>query len=532
MDPITLEVIGSALLSITENMGQTLIRSAFSPNIKERRDCSTALFDAQGRVIAQAEHIPIHLGSLLGVVQAVRDRFGNAIEPGDVFMANDPYSGGGTHLPDVTVVTPIFHGEELVAFAANLAHHYDIGGAVPGGIAGNTETIYAEGLRLPPVRLQRGGAWSRDVLDIFLLNCRDPEMRRLDLEGQLAANRVGAQRVSALVETYGLAVLTGAMDALLDYGERKLRAAAAQVPDGEFSFVTYLDDDGVGTQDIPIAVKLSISGDQLHLDFTGSGSQVKGAINVVPAALLATVYYAVKAALDPTIPANGGFHRALSVYAPPGSILNPRPPAAVGARTDTCQVVAGAVLAAFAQALPGRIPAGSNDASSAVVFSGVHPHSKKPFIYVEAVGGGAGARPQGDGLDGVQVHVTNTSNLPVESLENNYPLLIERYEFIDGSGGRGRYRGGMGLRRDVRCLADQVVFSSHGDRHRHRPWGLAGGGPGRPGAYILNPGQAGERRLPAKVSGVMLNQGDLLRIETPGGGGYGIPDDGNGDGSR
>jgi len=523
-----LEVIGSALLSIAENMGQTLIRSAFSPNIKERRDCSTALFDARGRVIAQAEHIPIHLGSLLGVVAAVRERFGGDIRPGDVFMANDPYSGGGTHLPDVTMVTPVFHGEELVAFAANLAHHYDIGGAVPGGIAGNTESIYAEGLRLPPVRLQRGGSWCRDVLDIFLLNCRDPEMRRLDLEGQLAANRVGAQRVAALVETYGLPVLTRAMDALLDYGERKLRAAVAQVPDGEYSFTTCLDDDGAGAHDIPIAVTVSVSGDDLHLDFTGSGSQVNGAINVVPAALLATVYYAVKAALDPTIPANGGFHRAVSVYAPPGSILNPRPPAAVGARTDTCQVVAGAILAAFAQALPGRIPAGSNDASSAVVFSGIHPESKKPFIYVEAVGGGAGARPKGDGLDGVQVHVTNTSNLPVESLENNYPLLIERYEFIDGSGGRGRWWGGMGLRRDVRCLTDQVVFSSHGDRHRHRPWGLAGGGPGGPGAYILNPGQPDERRLPAKVSGAILNQGDLVRIETPGGGGYGVPDNENG----
>lgn len=517
LDPITVEVIGNALFSVAETMGITLVRSAFSPNIKERRDCSAALFNAQGETIAQAEHIPLHLGSMMGVVQEVCKRYRGKVREGDVFIANDPYLAGGTHLPDVTVVTPVFYRGELVAYVANIAHHYDIGGATPGGIAGNAESIYSEGLRLPAVRLKRDGDWCSSVLEIFLLNCRHPEDRLLDLKGQVATNAVGALRLREILERYGHKRVLAASEALLDYAERRLRTAVGGLPDGEYPFTTYLDDDGVDARDIPISVTLRVHGDQLQLDFSGSAPQVRGAINVPRSALLATVYYAVKAALDPALPANGGFHRAITIQAPPGTIVNPEPPAAVGARTDTCQAIAGAILGAFAQVIPERIPAGSNDASTAFVLAG------DDFIYVEAVGGGSGARPHKDGLDGVQVHITNTSNLPVESLEIHYPLRVERYEFISGSGGAGRFRGGLGLRRDIRVLAEEARLSTHGDRHRHAPWGLAGGHAGRPGAYIINPGGSHERRLPSKCAAVSLKRGDLLRIETPGGGGFGDP---------
>jgi len=516
-DPITVEVIGNALLSVAETMGITLVRSAFSPNIKERRDCSAALFSTQGEMIAQAEHIPLHLGSMMGVVQEVCRRYPDQIREGDVFIANDPYVAGGTHLPDVTVVTPVFYRGKLVAYVANIAHHYDIGGATPGGIAGSAENIYSEGLRLPAVRLKREGDWCSSVLEIFLLNCRHPEDRLLDLKGQVATNTVGAFRLIEILKRYGHEKVLAASEALLDYAERRLRTAVRSLPDGEYSFTTYLDDDGVDARDIPIRVTLRVHGDQLELDFSGSAPQVHGAINVPRSALLATVYYAVKAALDPGLPANGGFHRGVSVHAPPSTIVNPEPPAAVGARTDTCQAIAGAILGAFAEAIPGRIPAGSNDASTAFVLAG------DDFIYVEAVGGGGGARPHKDGLDGIQVHITNTSNLPVESLEIHYPLRVERYEFISDSGGAGRFRGGLGLRRDIRVLAEGVHLSAHGDRHRHAPWGLAGGHAGRPGAYIINPGGPHERRLPSKCAAASLKRGDLLRIETPGGGGYGDP---------
>ena len=523
VDRITAEIIGTGLLSIAEEMGQALVRSAFSPNIKERRDCSTALFDWEGRTLAQAEHIPLHLGSLLGVVEKVVEMYGGEVRDGDAFVSNDPYLGGGTHLPDVTIVTPLFCEGQLLAYAASIAHHSDIGGAVPGGIAGNTETIYAEGLRIPPVRLVEAGRISEDFLRIFRANCRQPDQRETDLRGQLAANRLAEARLHELCKTHGSAAIREAAVELLDYGERSLRAAVEALPDGAYTYRDALDSDGVTDQPVPIQVTIHVSGTDLQFDFAGSSPQVRGAINVPAAALRATVYYAVKAVLAPDLPPNGGFHRAIRIAAPEGSIANPLPPAAVGARTDTCQVVAGAILGAFAQALPGHVPAPSHDTSTSVVFSGVHPDTREEFVYVEAVGGGGGARPAQRGLDGVQVHVTNTANLPVEVLEQEYPLRVERYEFREGSGGAGRFRGGRGLRRDVRVLCDGVAVSTHADRHRRAPAGLDGGCPGAIGAFILNPGTPHEKRLPSKIAGMELRCGDLLSIRTPGGGGHGEP---------
>ena len=523
IDRITAEIIGSGFLSIAEEMGLTLVRSAFSPNIKERRDCSTALFDWRGRTLAQAEHIPLHLGSLLGVVEAVQEQFAGRIEDGDSFVSNDPYLGGGTHLPDVTVVTPLFHDGELLAFAASIAHHSDIGGAEPGGIAGSTETIYAEGLRIPPVRIVRNGELNEDLLRVFCANCRQPKQRETDLRGQLAANELARRRLDEMGGSHGAKQLKAAAKELLDYGERRLRAAIRQLPDGQYNSADCLDDDGVASEPVPIEATLIVSGDDLSIDFTGTSSQVRGAVNVPTAALRATVYYAVKAALDPDLPPNGGFHRAIHIHAPPGTLVNPVPPAAVGARTDTCQRIAGMVLEALAQAIPDRIPAPSHDTSTSVVFSGGHPRTGDEFVYVEAVGGGGGARPDRDGLDGIQVHVTNTANLPVEVLELEYPLRVERYSLTERSGGAGRFRGGHGLRRDVRALCDDVTLSAHSDRHRFAPPGRAGGQPGKTGAFILNPGTPEERKLPSKVAGVVLNEGDVLSIRTPGGGGYGPP---------
>jgi len=522
-DPITLAVIANGLVAIAEAMGEALVRSAFSPNIKQRRDCSTAMFDARGQLIAQAEHIPLHLGSMLGVVEAVLNSHPReTLGPGDAFVANDPYLGGGTHLPDVTVVSPFFFEGRLRGFVANVAHHADIGARAPGGISGDARSIDDEGLRLAPTRLATARGLRREVLDLFTSRCRMPEQRRLDLTGQVAANRVGLAKLEELFARHGAARALDAMGDLLAATERRLPAAIAQLPDGAHDAEDYMEGvEGEGL--IPIRVRVDVLGDRLVLDFAGTGPPSCGAINVPRNALLATVYYAVKACLAPDAPSNAGLHRAIEVVVREDSIVNARPPAAVGARTDTCQQVAGRILEAFAKAMPGALPAPANDASTAVVFSGVDPRGGREYVYVEAIAGGAGGGPDDDGLDGVQVHVTNTSNLPVESLEHAYPLLVERYEFVPDSGGPGRFRGGLGLRRDVRVVDHEAAFSAHGDRHARPARGAAGGLPGACGAYILNPGSDAERRLPAKVSGVALEPGSIVRVQTPGGGGYGPP---------
>jgi len=513
-DIVTAKIIGNRLKTIAELMGEVLVRSAFSANIKERRDCSTAVFDARGRLVAQAEHIPLHLGSMMGLVEEVIKRFRGNIEPGDVFIANEPYCGG-THLPDVTVISPYFECDRLVNFVANIAHHSDIGGAVPGGIAGNARTIYEEGLRITPVKLVRSGKLDENLLDFIIKNCRVPDERYTDLKTQIATNKVGIRYLGELYARYGVKVVGSSVEKLLSYTEKRLRAKIEKIPDGKYFFEDRLDDDGVSDNPTPIKVCIEVNGGKLKIDFTGSGRQSGGAINVVRSALVATVYYAVKAFLDPELPANEGLKRAVSIKAPPGSIINPEEPAAVGARTDTCQRVAGTMIGAFNKAMPERAVSGSNDASTAIVLS-----KEKEFVYVEAVGGGAGASESGDGPDGVQVHVTNTSNLPIESLEAEFPIRVLSYEFIPDSGGKGKYRGGLGIRRKIEILEDDVVFSSHGDRHKFPPWGWNGGQDGRCGRFLIN-----GKTVPSKCSNIILKKGDTIVIETPGGGGFGNPSD-------
>src|SRR5215471_6473850 len=402
MDRITLEVIGSALLTVAEEMGAALIRASYSTNIKERRDCSTAIFDARGRVIAQAEHIPMHLGSLLGTVEEILRRYPiQELAPGDMFVVNDPYSGGGTHLPDINLVAPVFAGNEPFGFVANIAHHADRTGE-------RIRNIWDEGLRIPPIRLIERGRLREDVMELLLANFAVPDERRGDFRAQLAVNRLGERRLGELVARWGPATVRAACDELLAWGERKIRAAITAVPDGVYRFTDALDDDGVGDTPVPIAVAVTVEGDVMRLDFAGSGPESRGDLNVVRGALLATVYYAVKAVLDPTIPANGGFYRAISVDAPEGTIVSARPPAPVAWRTQTCQRIADVVLGALAQIVPERVPAAGNGANCAMVFSGVDAAGGKPYVYLETLAGGAGGTIEGDGMDAVQVHVTNT----------------------------------------------------------------------------------------------------------------------------
>ena len=523
VDPITVEVVGNALMACAEEVGASLIRAAFSSNIKERADCSVAVFDSKGRLIVQAEHIPIHLGSMLGIVDHITRRYTlDQIHPGDVFVANDPYHGGGTHLPDITVAAPVFFDGRLVAFVANIAHHSDVGGRVPGSNSGDTRHIFEEGLRIPPVKIMNAGSIDQDVLDIILINSRLPRERSGDLKAQISAASTGGERIRRLYEKYGADRMQGCLDSLLAYAERRIRGRIAGVPHGTYHFVDYLDDDGVTPEPVRIEVTITVTGDTIHLDFTGSGREAGGALNVVEMALRATVYYAIKAILDPSCPSNAGFQRAIVIKAPPHTIVNALPPAPVSARTETCQRITDVIFGAMAQAVPERVVAGCNSTLNGINISGVDPRTGEFYVYPETIGGGMGARPHKDGLDGVHVHVTNSSNLPVEALETEYPLRVERYELVQDSCGSGRYRGGMGIRRDIRALGHVAELSTHADRQKFVPWGLQGGKSARPGRLVINLGAPGERVLPSgKMSGVMLKPGDVLTVITPGGGGYG-----------
>jgi N-methylhydantoinase B len=526
VDPITAEVLGNALQSIAEEMGVALVRSAYSTNIKERRDCSCALFDPRGQLIALAEHIPVHLGSMQGLMGELVTRFGDQMRPGDAFIANDPFRGGGSHLPDITLVRPVFQQGCLVAYVANIAHWADVGGRWPGGgTAGDATEIFQEGLRIPPTRIMTGDRLRQELVNLLLSNMRDREERLGDLRAQIASLNLGERRLLELFQRYGSELMEACIAELLDYSERRLRHALLGLPEGVYSFTDHLDDDGVGEEPLPICVQVTISHQpqpSINFDFSGTAPQAAGGVNMVWPALLATVMYAVKAVVAPDVPPNAGFQRPIHIHAPSGSLVNASEPAAVGGRTDTCQRVVDTILGALAQATPERVVAASTGATTAVIFGGTAALSSRDFVYVEALGGGMGARATRDGMDGVQVHITNTSNLPVEAMELEYPLRVLCYELVPDSGGPGRYRGGLAIRKEYQALAP-LLFSAHSDRHRIAPWGLEGGEPGARGRFTLNPGTAREQVIRSKVSGVLVRQGDVLRVQTAGGGGFGSP---------
>jgi N-methylhydantoinase B len=524
-DPIEMEVFSNRLLSITEEMGNTLIRSSFSSNIKERKDCSVALFDAAGRLVAQAAHVPVHLGSLSGGIDAVLRRYGVAgIRPGDAFLCNDAYLAGGTHAPDITVVSPIFCDGALRFFAANIGHHTDVGGAVPGSTSHHLKTVWEEGIRLPAMRIVRQGELDLDLLEMIAHNTREPDNRMHDIRAQIATNDKGARLMLELVGQSGLDTVLSAIDGILRYTERRLRNRIAQLPPGSASFIERMDDDGMGGDPVVIQANVQARDGQLHVDFIGTAKQARGAFNLPASALNASVYFAVKAMLDPELMPNNGLFLPITITAPEGTITNPVFPAAVGARVTTAQRVAGTVIGALGQLLPpGRGMASSNDVMPSMLFSGPMRDGKGTFVYLETLGGGAGGRARGDGMDGIQVNVTNTSNLPAEALEIEYPLLVEEYALVNDTGGAGKYRGGMGIARQIRSLHDQLSCTIRCDAALFGAAGLDGGLTGATSRLIQNPGRGDELRLPNKISGHPLPAGASVRLETPGGGGHGAP---------
>ena len=524
VDPVTLEIISNALRSITDETFVALMKSAYSTNIKERRDHSTAIMDAKGRLVVQAaQALPIHIASMSGLIACLLDKYGGDVHEGDLFIANDPHTAGGTHLPDINYAMPVFVEGALFGFVANLAHHADVGGMAPGSMAGGMSEIFQEGLRIPVVRLFRRGELQRDVLDLLLLNVRVPEERRGDHYAQIAACRLGARRLREVVAHYSAEVIRTAFDEIIARTERRLRDAVAGVPDGEYRFEDVLDGDGAGTADVPIRLEVTIAGDRAHFDFAGTSPQVRGNVNVTMNATQAAVCYALKAMLDPEVPNNQGVLAVADIDAAPGTLLNARFPAPVASRAHTCQRIIDVVLGAFAQALPGQVIGAANGANTTAVFSGIDPRSGKGYLYLETLGGGMGARAARDGKDGVQVHITNTSNLPVEAIEQEYPLRVEEYGLIEDSGGAGRRRGGLGLRRVVRPVGHDCIFNGVGERFRHRPWGVFGGEPGASGRFLLRDADGAETKLPDKCGEHRLARTEAVVIETPGAGGYGPP---------
>lgn len=522
VDPIRSEVVARFLLATAEEMGATLMRTAFSPNIKERADCSTAIFDRTGQVIALAQRVPIHLGSMVGAVDEILKRYAvEEIRPGDMFIANDPYNGGGTHLPDINVVAPVFLAKRIVAYVANIAHHADVGGMVPGSEAAVCKTIFQEGIRIPPVRIQRQGEVNRDVLELILLNSRTPDERIGDLRAQFAANTVGARSVLTLFERYGVKETEATIAAYLDFTEKRFRAAIDQLPPGRYVAEDFLDGNAEG-EVCRIRLALTVGGRRLRFDFSGSDRQLESARNIPYRALLATVYTVAKSLLDPDVPANAGYYRTLNISAPPGSVVGPIPPAAVGCRSISASVLGDVIADALSQALPEKALARSGP-HHLYVLSGTDPRTGAYFVDYETVAGGMGARANRDGLDGVRVHASGSSNLPVEALEHAYPFRIERYSLWEDSGGAGRFRGGMGVVRDYRVLADDIVVSLSSERQHVAAEGLKGGGAGAAGRFVLNPGTAEEKKLPSAAAEVRLPRGAVLRILTPAGGGCGNP---------
>ncbi len=522
VDPVELAICHSAVHSVAEEMGAALRRTALSPNIKERRDYSCAVFDGEARVIAMGDHMPVHLGSMPMSVEAAVAAVQFA--PGDIVVLNDPYAGG-THLPDITMVLPVFlpDANRPAFYVSSRAHHADVGGAFPGSM-GPAREIYQEGVRIPPVRIVRGGVVDREMLDLILLNVRTPHEREGDLAAQIGACRVGERRMLELVEKYGETRLRVLTDELLHYSERLVRAELRRMPAGEFTAEDWLDDDGVDDRPIRIAAKLRIDPEAatIHVDFSGSSAQVTGSVNAVRAITLSACFYVLRCLLGSDAPATAGILRPLTLAAPEGSVVDARPPAAVaGANVETSQRIVDVLMRALAQAVPERVPAASAGTMSNLTIGGIDPRMGNPFTYYETAAGGMGARPGIDGISGVQTHMTNSLNTPIEALEYAYPFRVRRYAYREGSGGVGKFRGGDGLIREIELLAPaQVTLLA--ERRKFRPWGLDGGEAGAAGRATVKKARSGEEmELPGKCS-VYLEAGDVLRIETPGGGGWGV----------
>ncbi len=519
IDPIEFAIFKSIFVSIAEEMGVTLCRTGFSPNIKERLDYSCAIYDAAGRTIAQGDHLPVHLGAMPLSVRAAIDHAAQ-LEPGDTVILNDPFRGG-THLPDITLVTPVFLPDDVqkpAFFVANRAHHSDVGGMSPGSMPLARE-VFAEGLILPPVKLVKRGQIDAEILALILANVRTPQEREGDLTAQIAANRIGETRLLALAARYGYATVGGYAEATQDYAERVMRATLAGIPDGEYAFADALDDDGFGNGPVPICCVIRIAGEQATVDFTGSAAQTTGGVNANLAIALSATLYAFRCLVAGDVLYNDGIGRPIRVIAPEGSVVNARRPSAVaGGNVETSQRITDVVLGALAKALPHVVPAASQGTMNNVTLGGTRPDGT-PFAYYETAAGGMGGRPGLAGLSGVHTHMSNTRNTPVEALEQSLPLRIRAYRLRQGSGGGGEYRGGEGLVREYEALVETSVTLLT-ERRLSQPYGAQGGGPGGSGRNTLIRVDGREETLPPKVR-LTLEPGERLRIETPGGGGYG-----------
>jgi N-methylhydantoinase B len=511
IDAITLEVARNRFAAIADEMGVVLRRTSLSPNIKERADCSAAVFTADGEMLAQAEHIPVHLGSMPASVRACLERFDPV--PGVQYAVNDPYRGG-THLNDLTILAPVFVDGTHIAWVANRAHHADVGGEAPGSMPAHATRLEQEGHIVSPMVAVEDGSWADDFLQPFLDASRTPWERRGDLDGQMGSNAVAVRRLTELVEREGLDRYAEVSGALLEYGERRMLAALSDLPDGIYAFEDYME---FGDKDVAIRVKIAVDGDHLHADFSGSDNQIDANFNAVEAVTRSCLYYAVRVATDPTIPANGGCYRPLSLDAPEGTIVNARPPAAVAAgNVETSQRIADVLLGALARAAPDRVPAAGQGTMNNVLIG------NDEFAYYETVAGGQGARPFRDGQSGIQTGMTNTQNTPIESLHTHYPFRVTSYTLRRDSGGIGRYRGGDGIHREIE-FHTEATLSLMGERRRNAPWGLGGGKPGAVGEDWLITASGERMRLAGKTT-LEVSSGDRLVVLTPGGGGWGAPE--------
>ncbi|PYX97348.1 MAG: 5-oxoprolinase [Acidobacteria bacterium] len=531
-DPIELEIFKNLYHSIAEEMGAALRRTAFSPNIKERRDYSCAVFDQDAEVIAMGDHMPVHLGSMPKSVQAAIAHC--ELTPGDVVMLNDPFRGG-THLPDITLVAPVYvrTGSQKPGagsrkpdfYVASRAHHADLGGAYSGSM-GLCREIYQEGFRIPPVKIVRGGKIDGDVLALLLNNVRTPEEREGDLGAQIAACHTGARRLQELCSRYGLDRAQRAGRDLLDYSEEMMRAFLESVPAGTYSAEDFLDNDGISERAVRITVNVIVRnsrhrrGHAVTIDFTGSDPQVEGSINAVEAITYSACFYVFRCLLAEDIPATAGLMRPIQVVAPQGTVVNARPPAAVaGGNVETSQRIVDVLLRALAQAIPDRIPAAASGTMNNLTIGGIDPRSGESFAYYETIAGAMGARPSKDGVSGVHTHMTNSLNTPAEALEHAYPLRVRRYSLRGGSGGEGKYRGGDGIVREIEVLTDAEV-TLLADRRSRGPYGLAGGHEGAPGKAEVIRRDGSVEQLPGKFN-IRMRAGERIRIQTPGAGGWG-----------
>jgi N-methylhydantoinase B len=552
-DPVELEVFKNLYHSIAEEMGAALRRTSFSPNIKERRDYSCAVFDSAGQVIAMGDHMPVHLGSMPMSVAAAAEQ--GALEPGDVVMLNDPFRGG-THLPDITLVMPVYVQDKMRGtkssgrgrplhtnkspdfYVASRAHHADVGGTYPGSM-GPCREIYQEGLRIPPVKIMRGGKIVPDVLAILLNNVRTPEEREGDLGAQLAACQTGAERLQEICERYGIVRAKQAAAALLVYSEQMMRAFLRTIPPGHYQAEDFLDDDGVDNKPVRIAVAIKVkassamrkaarrttsqpqlSSPQVTIDFIGSDPQVQGAINAVEAITYSACFYVFRCLLRDDVPATSGLMRPIRVIAPSGTVVNAKPPAAVaGGNVETSQRIVDVLLKVMAQAIPDCIPAAAAGTMNNLTIGGIDSRTSEPFAYYETIAGGMGARPTKDGVSGIHTHMTNSLNTPAEALEYAYPVRLRQYSLRPGSGGSGLHTGGDGIVREIEVLTDAQV-TMLADRRSRGPYGLAGGTDGVPGRTAIIRRDGSEETIPGKTS-VRLRSGERVRIESPGGGGWG-----------